>query len=73
MKNYIIITASNESELMTYVNKRIDEGYSCQGGVSVTYSTDGAYAKTIYAQAMIYSPYIVSTLEEMIPAYSGVE
>lgn len=73
MKNYIIITANNESELMTYVNKRIGEGYSCQGGVSVSQAMTNSYHQTIFAQAMIYSPYIVSTLEEMIPAYSGVE
>jgi hypothetical protein len=50
---YIILTGDTTDELMELVNEKLEEGYTLQGGVSVSMTRDQGYSGEIFAQAMI--------------------
>lgn len=51
---YEIFTAQYLSELEDIVNKRLKEGWKCQGGVSIAgFVNDYGRFEQVYAQAMV--------------------
>lgn len=53
MKEYKVVTAAKLDELVEEVNKRIQEGWQLQGGVSGSVAAIGLALQTRYAQAMV--------------------
>ncbi|MEP0987893.1 DUF1737 domain-containing protein [Ekhidna sp.] len=50
-KHYMIATGKNVKELTDEVQFRIDEGWTLQGGISITLATSPVFAQALIKEA----------------------
>ena len=55
MSEYIVVTASNEQDLVRAVNVRLKDSWQLQGGISMMFIDDEIQGNRhrVYAQAMV--------------------
>lgn len=50
---YIVLEANSAQSLMAEVNRRMEQGYIPQGGVTMTMVREGMFSVNNYVQAMV--------------------
>lgn len=53
MMKYKVISDNDMESVVEQVNELMEEGWVCQGGISIAYSRDQGYNSELYAQAMV--------------------